>query len=487
MTRAANFAPPVSRPASAGHRRRGASAHTLNKLRNLREKAANQLETCKLARTGYVAPSAIPEVVEQRLGGVAAVEHIKQRAATVKDTGESLQACLERTEKTLFAVRKTVEDLVQARATLKSQQLLAESRAGLRAQRPRVEKGTDLFQQALEAERKCLDESYALLAGHIEGCREWIARLEKARTELVASRLTLHLDRTGQTARLVARASSLEEQALEFCAEAEVSQLQVEEQAEKARVRTSSAMKSCISKLQDLRRQMEQEIKLTLSTLADAHKQLDKTQKELARLLSAPEKKLGASTKQTRERYRAINRRYGETLSKVRAKMKGAAYTGTAGRQLDVLFTRFDTDQSGELDEDEVRQAFRRTIKVPPSVLTDAEIHGLFRMLDHDKSGAIDILELVAFLESDVTIEKLEAKCTSLQDTIEQLSRAKQQALEDLRLKTVAWQIDVSCSKMNAKRLEVEGKPPPSPCQRNAADGPPASTASKTIPGKRKE
>merc|ERR1711862_1093592 len=51
-------------------------------------------------------------------------------------------------------------------------------------------------------------------------------------------------------------------------------------------------------------------------------------------------------------------------LENLRSKIKAASYTGTSGRELDVIFERFDKDGSGQLDPDEVRQALRRTMRI---------------------------------------------------------------------------------------------------------------------------
>jgi len=87
-----------------------------------------------------------------------------------------------------------------------------------------------------------------------------------------------------------------------------------------------------------------------------------------------------------------------ELLDKVRSKMKAAAYTGHSGRQLEVIFGRFDKDHSGKLEDGEVRKALRRTLRIPPSVISDAEISSLCAMLDADNSGSVAVKEIVEFV-----------------------------------------------------------------------------------------
>lgn len=97
-------------------------------------------------------------------------------------------------------------------------------------------------------------------------------------------------------------------------------------------------------------------------------------------------------------------------LEKVRSTLKSAAYTGHSGRQLDVLFSRFDRDGSGSLCDHEVRRALRRTLRIPPSVISDLEISSLCVVLDADKSGTVSICELVSFVGPEPGISKRTGK-----------------------------------------------------------------------------
>merc|ERR1712135_276016 len=106
---------------------------------------------------------------------------------------------------------------------------------------------------------------------------------------------------------------------------------------------------------------------------------------------------------------------------------------GTAGRNLLVLFSRFDRDGSGVLEEHEFKSALRRTLRVTEAAVSDAEIATLFDMLDADSSGAIDINEMVDFLQ------QLKASVVSM--------------TEDLRCKTAAWLVDDACSKLTLDKV----------------------------------
>jgi len=87
-----------------------------------------------------------------------------------------------------------------------------------------------------------------------------------------------------------------------------------------------------------------------------------------------------------------------EAIETFRNKVKAAAYTGTGGRQLDVIFGRFDKDGSGHLEDHELRSALRRTLRIPPTVISDQEISSLCGMLDTDNSGSVGINELINFV-----------------------------------------------------------------------------------------
>merc|ERR1712216_359395 len=100
---------------------------------------------------------------------------------------------------------------------------------------------------------------------------------------------------------------------------------------------------------------------------------------------------------------------------------KSSSYTGVFGRQLDVVFGRFDKDSSGQLEDDEVRQALRRVLRIPPSVLTDAQIIGLCATLDTDNSGNVSIQELVNFVGTDNDLSQRTGKAAGVSQQARQL------------------------------------------------------------------
>mmetsp|Transcript_23453 Transcript_23453/g.54673 ORF Transcript_23453/g.54673 Transcript_23453/m.54673 type:complete len:410 (-) Transcript_23453:94-1323(-) len=89
-----------------------------------------------------------------------------------------------------------------------------------------------------------------------------------------------------------------------------------------------------------------------------------------------------------------------EAFKVLQNKIKSAAYTGAKGQELPVLFSRFDTDGSGELEFDEVERALRHTLKIPKYLVSDDEIQKVCDVLDADGSGAVSVDELLNFVTS---------------------------------------------------------------------------------------
>jgi len=87
-----------------------------------------------------------------------------------------------------------------------------------------------------------------------------------------------------------------------------------------------------------------------------------------------------------------------ETVQKVRSTVKAVDPAVTNGENLETLFSSFDPDSSGSLAPDEVREAFRTSLKISAEQVSDADIQALCGMLDADKTGTVSISELVACL-----------------------------------------------------------------------------------------
>lgn len=73
----------------------------------------------------------------------------------------------------------------------------------------------------------------------------------------------------------------------------------------------------------------------------------------------------------------------------------------TTRAALEVVFSRFDREGTGILDDAEVQQALRRTLRIPPSVFSDEDIASLCTMLGADNQGGVSLHELIEFVGSD--------------------------------------------------------------------------------------
>merc|ERR1712176_326696 len=114
------------------------------------------------------------------------------------------------------------------------------------------------------------------------------------------------------------------------------------------------------------------------------------------------------------------------------------------------------------LDEDEVRAVLRRTLKIPPSAISDAEVSALCSTLDGDNSGAVSIQEIVDFLNTDFDLYAMEEKWAKGMETLEKLKNHSQELTDNLRKKADAWKLERACLNVTlTKGLELDGLPPP--------------------------
>ena len=81
----------------------------------------------------------------------------------------------------------------------------------------------------------------------------------------------------------------------------------------------------------------------------------------------------------------------------VRKKLQAASY----GQRWAALFSKVDRDRSGRLDVDELIALVRRVLRIPPAVMPPVDILDLHAFLDLDSDGSVSVGELHAFLISD--------------------------------------------------------------------------------------
>jgi hypothetical protein len=88
-------------------------------------------------------------------------------------------------------------------------------------------------------------------------------------------------------------------------------------------------------------------------------------------------------------------------LEQVRTKLKGLSYgagCGARGQDPAALFAHFDRDNDGHLDFEEFKNAVRKGGSIAQAQISDRELRRLFRRIDADGSGAIEIEELASFV-----------------------------------------------------------------------------------------
>lgn len=415
-------------------------AQTQSQLHTMQELRAEVRSQFK--RADQMSESSVDR--ELNLGGPAVEDKLKKRNRQTQNLTAAIASNMETIQQIIFSVRKTVQDLARGITLARAALSVVDLRIELRTQRPSTELIEDSFNEALQQEHAVLRAVISELAAKCEASQEFIVPLQHAKDEMHANRLIVHLDRTGATQQLLDHVVVLEKGASQFCREAAVVIKDTGARTKKALAKTNVAMKQRIAATLTLKEQIEKDLKETRRTIAEAELYLERLEKELKIQLAVPERHMSGMDFQNKKL--ATN---AGAIGDLRAKIKAAAYTGTNGRQLSVLFSRFDRDGSGALDEEEVRRAFRRTLRIPPSSVTDAEISSLCALLDEDRSGTVSISEIVDFICADVDVDSLEQQCNAARDAIANLKAAQHQSHQDLRNKVSAWKIDVACSRAN--------------------------------------
>jgi Ca2+-binding EF-hand superfamily protein len=113
-------------------------------------------------------------------------------------------------------------------------------------------------------------------------------------------------------------------------------------------------------------------------------------------LARTPKGKKGGKKKSTA----ALVRTQSEAALKDRFRDASARMSQTVGWEL--IFKKYDDDESGELEIDEFTRAVREECQLSEDAVPDEEIEELFGVIDADQSGAIDSDELGDLLSADL-------------------------------------------------------------------------------------
>jgi hypothetical protein len=280
--------------------------------------------------------------------------------------------------------------------------------------------------------------------------------IENAKTELYQKRLELQNERIcDDVQELIEEAIRLEAEAGLFSRQSQEVSTQQKRRTDDAHSITDKHMKQRIKHTIDMRQRLESEMKETKRIIRQAALDLERKRNTLKAYYAKPVRSLQSAPDEGEietKRYDSWGPRVEAQLNELRVKIKGSCYTGSQGRQLDVLFERFDRDGSGTLEEHELRNAFRRTLRVPPSLVTDAEITCLCNILDADGSGNVSIQEILDFLDANTDVKDIEERCAKIQELMDRLKQEQKRSLMDMRCKTAAWKIDEACSKLTVAK-----------------------------------
>ncbi|CAJ1388567.1 unnamed protein product [Effrenium voratum] len=413
----------------------------LNNVRAIREAALAKLNNGTLVTTDSVLGSSHNYSVAQ--------DRLKRRTAEMEGISTKVADKIESSEQWIQRMHHALNNLTRFNGQLTAALSVVEKRMEMRAARPQEELVRDGFQEALEREKAQLLKGRQQVASCLSEGREILALLEELNAEVSKDRLALPQDKTARPQQLLDKLRASEASCGRFCEHQANKTQELQQEAERLSGRTFSAMKRRIAELQEVRRQLEAEVRETGHTLAEAEFQLSRAQKALKR-----------DEQPELDQSQFLSMRVSSpALSKVRSRIKSCAYS-CGGKNLGALFARFDKDGSGYLDEEEVRKALRRSLRVPPSAVSDAEVANLCVLLDADRSNGISIEELVAFIYADTDVDKLNEQAEAAQEVVSELSGVMAELQADLKRKLCAAKIDEACVKVTAiKGLKLDMAP----------------------------
>jgi len=338
---------------------------------------------------------------------------------------------------------------------------VVEKRLQLRAGRPIRESFQDSFQEALCREREVILNARRQLGLRVKSGGEVLEPLEEAREEMIKRQNTFHLDRSAWPHEFLTSLRQLEARAAEFCQSASLLMSPLGREVGQANAQVVTQMKVRTRELYDSRMRLHREIGDSRSAIYALEHSQEKVRKEMRSYCSYDNSVSGEGLAGDDEIEEAIQQREllpPEVVDSLRAKIKSASYTGQEGRDIGTVFARFDRDGSGDLEEVEFKRAMRRTLRIAPTVISDAEISLLFAMLDEDASGTINVQEIMSFLSAESLQKVLLERLRTIEQFKVDLEGNLQQLLDDYQNKTAAWKIDDGCAKVTAAQgLALDG------------------------------
>jgi Ca2+-binding EF-hand superfamily protein len=383
-------------------------------------------------------------------------EKLKGRKVSEQTTGKRLADQISISQETTIRIQSVKAELNRVSGKVWVSLNMAEKRLEVRNGRPPQEQVQDALQDALESELKEMSGIHQVLTQSIGASREKETLIKSAVAEMNDQRLTLHLDRTDYPKEFLVRMRRMDIDTTRFCDSVAPIIRRAEDALYRTQKRTRAGIDRRVRELKELKASLEVELCETKLALDQGKKQWQKWDQQIKEHSKRAENKFDLEGTDYDAFWKGAKLNV-KTLRKIQAAIRGASYTGTAGRQIDVVFSRADRDGSGELDEDEVRRVLRRTFRIPPEIIADSEISALCETVDTDKSGMVAVKELVKFLNADTDITKITAQRSKMQDMVDELERVHAGLLADLRNKREAYLIDKACANIDAAAaLEVD-------------------------------
>jgi len=441
-------ATPVSPDSPASARNHAAWAEQarsqLDSARSLREHALTHLRSFDVANWG--SPVRRPQTVSYEV--LAAQDRLKRRTVTAEGLAAALAVHMADIDNVISKVSRQIRAMKHLSGTMKAALGVVEKRIELRGKRPSEESIFDSFQEALDKERAVIIGAREQLSLRVQTGKKVLTPLEEGRDEMIRTQNTFHLDNTDHPNKFLSWMRKSEIRAADFCRESSLAMRPLERDVQLANESTVAQMKVRIRELFGARMRLFSEMDNCRTAIVALDHSQEKIHKELRQYGMSLESEVADDGK---EKPGDSQQQQNELLSpqvveNLRAKIKAASYTGREGRDLAKVFGRFDLDGSGELEEAEFKRAMRRTLKIAPNIISDAQISLLFAMLDGNQSGTVNVAEIVAFLSIDdsrfmllreraQTAEKFKSE---LQNNLEQLHAQHQS-------KSIAWGIDHGC------------------------------------------
>eukprot|EP00927_Polykrikos_kofoidii_P032987 TRINITY_DN27954_c0_g1_i1.p1 TRINITY_DN27954_c0_g1~~TRINITY_DN27954_c0_g1_i1.p1 ORF type:complete len:1369 (-),score=259.62 TRINITY_DN27954_c0_g1_i1:327-4433(-) len=130
-----------------------------------------------------------------------------------------------------------------------------------------------------------------------------------------------------------------------------------------------------------------------------------------------------------------------DMLDMIRKRLQAALYQYGGRAGIKAFLAKMDKDGSGELEEEEVRLAVRKMLKIPPSEISDEQIASLcYEHLDRDGSGTVDMDELLDFMAVSKT-KRAKKKKTGKSVTVdpEVLEKVRSRLKASLCIREMKW------------------------------------------------